>query len=101
MLPLKPLEHFQHRPRRSAVAARRTVPVPPANGGVDSALFRGGSGFLRGCEQIPAACRLGEDALQVLSQQVADVDQALRREPYLVEVSVRARIMFLDRPARV
>jgi hypothetical protein len=90
MLPLKPLEHFQHRPRRSAVAARCAVPAPPANGGAGSPLFRGGSGFLRGCEQIPAACRLGEDALQVLSQQVAAVDQALRRQMRQLQVMERA-----------
>src|SRR6516162_10693196 len=51
----------------------------------DSLLLRGG-GFRRRCEQIPAARRLRENALQVLRQQVASVDQALRRVTYFIEI---------------
>jgi uncharacterized protein (TIGR02391 family) len=42
-------------------------------------LLRGG-GFRRRYEQIPSAARLRENALQILRQQVASVNQALR--PY-------------------
>src|SRR5438132_5480618 len=60
-----------------------------------------GGGFRRRCEQIPAAGRLRENALQVLRQQVASVDQALRRVTYLIEVGGLAGIACRDRPARV
>src|SRR5215813_3188236 len=66
----------------------------------DFLLLRGG-GFRRRCEQIPAAGRLRENALQVLRQQVASVDQALCRVTYLVEVGGLAGIACRDRPARV
>src|SRR6516165_9754257 len=65
-----------------------------------SLLLRGG-GFRRRCEQIPAAGRLRENALRVLRQQVASVDQALSRVTYLVEVGGLAAIACRDRPARV
>src|SRR5262249_39049405 len=54
-------------------------------------LFRSGYGFWQrgfrySSEQVPAAGRLGENALRILKQQIALVDQALRRLPYLIEV---------------
>src|SRR5580693_4910198 len=67
---------------------------------MDSLLLRGG-GFRRRCEQIPAAGRLRENALRVLRQQVASVDQALRRVTYLIEIGGLAGIACRDRPARV
>src|SRR6516165_6450225 len=75
-------------------------PIYPRRLRLDSLLLRGG-GFRLRCEQIPAAGRLRENALQVLRQQVASVDQVQRRAAYLVEVGGPAGITCGDRPPRV
>src|SRR6516165_1768366 len=102
-------------PHPSRTVFRRQKPIPAADDialvttapgdrsweSDDGLLLLCGGGFRHRCEQIPAAGRLRENALQVFRQQVASVDQALRRVTYLIEVCGLAAITCRDRPARV